>query len=71
MFELYTQEEYIADLEEIAREKGWAEGIAKGEFEKAIQVAKKMLAKNYASLEEIAKLTELPIQEIQKLAENM
>lgn len=75
MFNLLDQKTIVTDRIDNAREegeaKGKAEGMAEGKLAKAIQIAKKMLARNHSSLEEIAELTELPIQEIQKLAEGM
>lgn len=51
-------------------EKGKAEGIREGvkkdKQEKAVEVAKKLLAKGI-SVEEVAEITDLPVSEIQKL----
>ena len=51
---------------EIERE----EGISKGEQNKAIEVAKKMIARGKNSIEEIAEDTSLTIEEIQRLAKS-
>lgn len=51
-------------------EKGKAEGIREGvkkdKQKKAVEVAKKLLAKGI-SVEEVAEITDLPVSEIQKL----
>jgi len=60
--------------EQQAREKGLAEGLekglAKGERQKAIKMAMKMLEKG-SGVDEIAFFTELSVEEIQKLKQQL
>ncbi|WP_019123222.1 Rpn family recombination-promoting nuclease/putative transposase [Brevibacillus massiliensis] len=53
-----------------AREEGLAEGRTEGERQKAIQMAKKMLAKG-KDVEEIVEFTELSVEEIEKLKQQL
>lgn len=50
----------------IAREKGLAEGLVKGQQQKAIETAKRMLEKEYPA-EEIAELTGLTVEQVLEL----
>ncbi len=59
-------------LEEMRNEaaaKGKAEGKAEGNHEKAVSMAMKMLARGRDSMEEIAEMTGLPLEEVRDLAE--
>ena len=56
--------------EQRAREKGLAEGLAEGERQKAIKMAMKMLEKG-KDIDEIAFFTELSVDEIQKLKQQL
>lgn len=59
-------------LEEMRNEaaaKGKAEGKAEGNHEKAVSMAMKMLARGRDSIEEIAEMTGLPLEEVRDLAE--
>lgn len=49
--------------------KAKAEGKAEGNHEKAVSTALKMLAKGRDSIEEIAEMTELSLEEVRKLAD--
>ena len=50
---------------------GKVEGEAKGRMEEKVEMAKKLLAKNNMSIEEISELTELPEHDIEELAYDM
>lgn len=52
------------------RHEGEAVGIAKGEAKEKLATAKRMLAKGCYSLEDIAELTSLPIEQITALKED-
>ena len=59
-------------LEEMRNEaaaKAAAEAAVKGKAEGKISTALNMLARGRDSIEEIAELTELPLEEVQKLAD--
>ena len=47
--------------------EGIATGLAKGERKKAVEAARKLLALNTMSVEQIAYVTELPIEQICRL----
>ena len=47
--------------------KGEAKGIEKGKMERSVEMAKKLLAKNNMSIDEISELTELSKREIEEL----
>jgi len=53
-----------------AREEGLAEGRTEGERQKATEIAREMLAEG-DSLERVAKLTKLPLAEIEKLKDQL
>jgi len=58
-------------LEEMRNEtavKAKAEGKSEGNHEKAVSTALKMLARGRDSIEEIAEMTDLPLEEVQKLS---
>lgn len=59
----------LATAEDRGRAEGRAEGIDIGRLEKGFEIAKKML-KNGKPLDEIAEMTDLPIEEIRKLRAN-
>lgn len=67
--EMFTMlEEYdVQATRREAREKGIEEGIEKGEYEKAVQIAKNMLDEGI-SLKVISRLTDLPIEVVHQLA---
>ncbi len=50
-----------------SKREGRKEGIAEGRQEKAIETAKKLLELNAMSAEQIAYVTELPIEQINAL----
>ena len=66
----WTKEERFAYAQSLDRrrqdENKIAAGVKKGELNKALKIAKKMLTLK-KSLEEIAEITELPIDQIKKL----
>ena len=51
-----------------AKAEGKAEGRSEGNHEKAVSTALKMLARGRDSIEEIAEMTDLPLEEVQKLS---
>ncbi len=58
-------------LEEMRNEaavKAKAEGRFEGNHEKAVSTALKMLARGRDSIEEIAEMTDLPLEEVQELS---
>ena len=59
-------EEMRNEVAEIAK----AEGKAEGNHEKAVNTALKMIARGRDSIEEVAEITGLSLEEVQKLAEN-
>ena len=59
----------LEEMRNEAAEKAKAEGKAEGNHEKAVSTALKMLAKGYET-EEIAEITGLALEEVQKLADN-
>ena len=62
-------EEMRNEAAEKAKAEGRAEGKAEGNHEKAVSTALKMLAKGRDSIEEIAEMTELSLEEVRKLAD--
>ena len=48
-----------------------AEGIAEGEKKKAVETATKMIQKGKYSISEIAELTQLSLEEIEKLKQDL
>ncbi len=59
----------LEEMRNEAAEKAKAEGKAEGNHEKAVSTALKMIAKGYET-EEIAEITGLALEEVQKLADN-
>ena len=47
------------------------EGLAEGKVEEALDTAKRMLAKGKYSIDEIADVTDLPIDKVKELADSM
>ena len=54
---------------EKAKAEGKAEGRAEGKAEERVSTALKMLARGRDSIEEIAEMTGLSLEEVQKLAD--
>ena len=63
---LLMEYDYATDIE-VQREEAFEKGISKGEYQKAIETAKNMLAESLGSLEQISKITGLSVDEIKKL----
>mgnify|MGYP003372091464 FL=1 len=61
-------EEMRNEAAEKAAIKAKAEGRFEGNHEKAVSTALKMLARGRDSIEEIAEMTDLPLEEVQKLS---
>ena len=64
---LLMEYDYATDIE-VQREEAFEKGISKGEYQKAIETAKNMLAESLGSLEQISKITGLSVDEIKSLA---
>jgi predicted transposase/invertase (TIGR01784 family) len=62
----WDYENSIAFAEEKAEERGVEIGIEQGEHKKTLDVARELL-KEGSSVEFVAKITKLPIEEIEKL----
>ncbi len=67
--------QYITTAERIGikkgKEIGIAEGMEKGQREKAIKTALNLLALNILTDEQIARVTELDIEEVRRLKQNL
>ena len=63
-------EEMRNEAAEKAKAEGRAEGKAEGNHEKAVNTALKMIARGRDSIEEVAEITGLSLEEVRKLAEN-
>lgn len=61
-------EEMRNEAAEKAALKAKAEGKAEGNHEKAVSTALKMLARGRDSIEEIAEMTDLPLEEVRELS---
>lgn len=62
-------EEMRNETAEKAKAEGKAEGRAEGKAEERVSTALKMLARGRDSIEEIAEMTGLSLEEVQKLAD--
>lgn len=62
-------EEMRNETAEKAKAEGKAEGRAEGKAEERVSTALKMLARGRNSIEEIAEMTGLSLEEVQKLAD--
>ena len=62
------RKEVAIEAEAKGKAEGRAEGRAEGKAETTIEVALKMLARGRDSIEEIAEMTGLPLEEVHKLA---
>ncbi len=51
-----------------AERRGYKEGVEEGAQQKAIETAKNMLSASLGTLEQIAQITNLPLQTIKELA---
>ena len=60
----------LEEMRNEAAEKAKAEGRAEGNYEKAVNTALKMLLRGRDSIEEIAEITGLSLEEVRKLADN-
>ena len=60
----------LEEMRNEVAEKAKAEGKAEGNHEKAVDTALKMIARGRDSIEEIAEITGLSMEEVRKLAEN-
>ena len=60
----------LEEMRNEAAEKAKAEGKAEGNHEKAVNTALKMLTRGRDSIEEIAEITGLSLEEVRKLADN-
>ena len=54
-----------------SKREGRKEGIVEGRQEKAVETVRNLLKMNVLSLEQISQATNLPLDEIQKLAEKI
>lgn len=59
-----------SDVEAELRAEGREEGIAEGEAKKAIEMAKKLILLGQISLETIAEVSGLPLEELRKMKES-
>ena len=59
----------MAKAEEEGIEKGKIEGMLEGKTESSLATAKRMLAKGKYSVDEIAEVTDLPVEKVRELAE--
>lgn len=59
-----------AELRAEGREEGREEGIAEGEAKKALEMAKKLILLGQISLETIAEVSGLPLEELRKMKES-
>lgn len=59
------------DIMEEGKELGIAIGKERGRSEAKLEAARNMLSKNKLTLEEIAEYTELPLETVQQLAEEL
>lgn len=59
----------LEEMRNETAEKAKAEGRAEGKAEERVSTALKMLARGRDSMEEIAEMTGLPLEEVQKLAD--
>ena len=59
----------MAKAEEEGIEKGKIEGMLEGKTESSLATAKRMLAKGKYSVDEIAEVTDLPVEKVKELAE--
>ena len=60
----------LEEMRNEVAEKAKAEGKAEGNHEKAVNTALKMIARGRDSIEEVAEITGLSLEEVRKLAEN-
>ena len=51
-----------------AERRGYKEGVEQGSQQKAIETAKNMISASLGTLEQIAQITNLPLQTIKELA---
>ena len=68
---LLTEYDYDTDIavqRQEAYEDGVEKGISQGSQQKAIETAKNMLSASLGTLEQIAQITNLPLQTIKELA---
>ena len=54
-----------------SKREGRKEGIAEGRQEKAVEAARNLLKMNVLTLEQISQAQGLPLEEVQKLAEEI
>ncbi len=59
------------DIQRITRREALAEGMAKGQQQKAIEAAENLLRMNILSIEQIAQAQGLPLTKVQELSERL
>ena len=59
------------DIQRVARREALAEGMEKGQQQKAIEAAEKLLQMNVLSFEQIMQATSLPLEQVQELSERL
>ncbi len=59
------------DIQRITRREALAEGMAKGQQQKAIEAAENLLRMNILSIEQIAQAQGLPLRKVQELSERL
>ncbi|MCR5528921.1 MAG: hypothetical protein K6F49_06865 [Saccharofermentans sp.] len=59
----------MCNFSEVIEERGIEKGIEKGAHNANLKTAAKLLAKGNMSIEEIAEITELSIEQVRKIAE--
>ena len=53
------------------RREGYEDGLAEGERKKAVEAARNFLKMQLGSVEQISQATALPLEEVQKLADEL
>jgi len=65
-----VMEELVNEVGEKYRAEGREEGRAEGEQQKGIMIALKLLKDNF-SIDDVVRITELPLETVQKLAHSV
>ncbi|MBP5175948.1 MAG: hypothetical protein ILP07_08560, partial [Treponema sp.] len=59
------------DIQRVARREALAEGMAKGQQQKALEAAEKLLRMRLGTIEQIAQAISLPLEQVQELSEKL
>ena len=65
----FDEEEFIRDIHQEGYDEGFSNGISQGTRQKAMEAARKLVAMNVLTHEQIAEAEGLPLEKVKELAQ--